>query len=60
MTIRERTIQLLASVRTLVQMDAIARQSLRTLIAEFPGREGEIMYEWDSRKMQITRMTEND
>ena len=58
MTIRERIAELIGNVKTLVELDAIvSRGVLKTLRDEFPDADAaEIMYEWDSIKMQIHKM----
>lgn len=58
MTIRERIAELTKDCRTQVDLDALVTRGLfQTLKTEFPNASAsELMYEWNSRKMQIRIM----
>jgi len=58
MTIRERIAELTQDAKTQVDLDALVTRGLfKTLQTEFPtASASELMYEWDSKKMQIRRM----
>jgi len=59
MTIRERIAEMTKGAVTQVDLDRLVAQGLlKNLRAEFPNADaGEIMYEWDSRKLAASKMT---
>ena len=59
--IRNRIETLTATAKAQSDLDAfVSRGELKALLAEFPGRADEVMYEWDSRKLHFRKTTRGD
>ena len=59
--IRTRVAELTKGVTTRVGLDAVvARGGLRALVAEFPNAAPEVLYEWESMKLGLRGMTNDD
>lgn len=60
-TIRQLINEMTNGVDTMAKLDAVAPKVFSAIKSAFPGADkGEVVYEWQSRKLRISKMVDED